>query len=318
MDWVKQNYERALLVLAAVALLACSVLVILKVQAFPTLFEGRNSTKPQDNTIKPYPVDALRVASEQVAAPKLWTDHDGSLLVSLPYVLQEVEDASGGKSKILINPMESPEPLHPPITNSWLIKNQLPWWERDVKDQDPDEDRFTNLEEFTEGTDPKDKTSVPPYWKKLRLKEFISKPFRLKFNGTPDEGLTFQINPQGGRTQFRAIGEMIEGTPYKVVAFNPKTEMRNDMEVDISELTIENTETGKSLVLVYRKEANDPTSFAKFVYLYDDSEFTVKKDDEFSLVPQPDHKYKLIDINAEKAVIQDQKSKEHHEVPRLQ
>ena len=317
MDWVKQNYERALLAVAGIALLTCSALVILKVQAFPTLFEGRNSTKPQDNTIKPYPLEALKAASERVPNSPLWTDHDGSLLVSLPYVLQEVEDASGARTKILINPMESPEPLHPPIKNSWLIKNQLPWWERDVKDQDPDEDRFTNLEEFNEGTDPKDKNSVPPYWKKLRLKEFISVSFRLKFNGTPDEGQTFQINPQGGKTQFRAIGEMIEGTPYKVVAFTPKTEMRNEIEVDISELTIENTETGKSLVLVYRKEANDPTSFAEFRYLYDDSDFKVKKDDEFSLVPQQDHKYKLIDINNEKAVIQDQKSKEQHEIPRL-
>jgi hypothetical protein len=318
MDWVKQNYERALLALAAVALLACSVLVILKAQAFPTLFEGRNSTKPQDNTIKPYPREALQTAASQVANPVVFSNPEGSLLVSLPYVLKEITDASGNVTRTLINPMESPEPLHPPIKNTWLIHHNLPWWERDVKDQDPDEDHFSNLEEFENDTDPKDRTSVPPYWKKLRLKEFISKPFRLKFNGTPDEGQTFQINPQGGRTQFRAIGEMIEGTPYKVVAHEKKSEKRNEIDVDISELTIENTETGKSLVLVYRKEANDPTSFAKFLFLYDNSEFTVKKDDEFSLSPQPDLKYKLIDINDEKAVIQDQKTKEEHHIPRLQ
>lgn len=309
MDWVKLNYERALLGLAAVALLACSVLVVLKVQAFPELFAGRNSTKPQDNKIKPYPVEALTVAAGQVTKPKTWVDHPGSLFISLPYVL---------KDGILIMPMESPEPLHPPIKNSWLITHALPWWERDVKDQDPDEDRFSNLEEYNAGTDPKDKNSVPPYWTKLRLKEFISKPFKLKFNGTPDEGRTFQINPQGGRTQFRAIGEMIEGTPYKVVSYTPKKETRNEIDYDLSELTIENTETGKSLVLVYRKEANDPTSFAKFQYLYDDSELTVKKDDDFGLVPLPDYKYKLIDINNEEAVIEDQKSKERHNIPRVQ
>jgi hypothetical protein len=309
MDWVKQNYEKALLGVAAAVLVACSVLVVLKVQAFPELFAGRNSTKPQDNNIKALPVEGLTVAAGQVAKPKIIESHGGSLLVSLPYVV---------KDGIIINPMESPEPLHPPIKNTWLITHNLPWWERDVKDQDPDEDRFSNLDEFENGTDPKDKNSVPPYWKKLRLKEFISKPFKLKFNGTPDEGRTFQINPQGGRTQFRAINEMIEGTPYKVTGYNPKKETRNDIEYDLSELTIENTETGNTLVLVYRKEANDPTSFAKFLYLYDNSEFTVKKDDEFSLVPQPDHKYKLIDINAEKATIQDQKSKETHDIPRVQ
>lgn len=318
MDWVKQNYERALLGVAALALLACSVLVILQVQNFPSLFEGRDSTKPQDNKIKPYPTEALTVAAGQVAGGPRLNDHDGSLLVSLPYVLKEVEDAQGNKTRMLINPMESPEPLHPPIKNTWLIKNQLPWWERDVKDQDPDEDRFSNLDEYNAGTDPKDKNSVPPYYTKLKLQKFISVPFRLKFNGTPDEGQTFQINPQGGRTQFRAIGEVIEGTPYKVVAFTPKTETKNEIEVDISELTIENIETGKKLVLIYRKEANDPTSYAEFYYLYDGSTFKVKLDDEFALAPVPEHKYKLIDINDKEALIQDQKTKEQHKIPPVQ
>jgi hypothetical protein len=308
MDWVKQNYERALLALAAVALLACSVLVILKVQAFPALFEGRNSSKKPDHEIKPYPVEELKVAAAQVARPAQFSSSEGSLFVSLPYVL---------KDGIIINPMESPEPLHPPIKNTWLITHNLPWWESDVKDQDPDEDGFTNLEEFQNGTNPKDKTSVPPYWKKLQLEKFISIPFRLKFNGVSDEGKIFQINPQGGRSQFRGVGEMIEGTPYKIVSYKQKFATKNEMEVDVSELTIENTETGRMIVLVYRQEANDPTSKALFRYLYDNSTFEVKLDDEFGLVPVPEHKYKLIDINDEKAVIQDQETKETHEIPRL-
>lgn len=307
MDWVKQNYERALLGLAAIVLLACSVLVILQVQAFPTLFEGRDSTKKPDNTIKPYPMEALASASGRVAAPPLWKDHNGSLFISLPYVLQ---------NGILINPMESPVDLHPPVKNSWLVQHNLPWWERDVKDQDPDEDRFSNLDEYLGGTDPKDKKSVPPYYTKLRLSKFISVPFRLKFNGTPDEGRTFAINPldRGGRTQFLALNDMIKGTDYKLISYEPKKTTRNDIEVDVSELTIENTVTGQKLVLVNRQEANDPTSYAEFYYLYDNSTFQVKKDDEFSLAPEPDHKYKLIDINATEALIQDQKSKEQHKI----
>lgn len=317
MDWVKQNYERVLLGVTAVTLLACSVLVILKVQSFPTLFEGRNSTKPQDNTIKPYPVEALTAASGRVAKPPRWEDHEGSLFVSLPYVLQESQE---GRDPVLINPMESPENLHPPIKNSWLIKHVLPWWDRDVKEQDPDEDRFSNIDEYNAGTDPKDKTSVPPYYTKLRLKKFISVPFRLIFNGTPDEGQTFAINPKdrGGRTQFLPLGEVIKGTPYKLVSYEPKKITKNEIEVDVSELTIENTETGQKIVLVTRKEANDPTSFAEFLYLYDNSTFQVKKDDEFTLTPENERKYKLIDINATEALIQDQKSKEQHKIPPVQ
>lgn len=311
MDWVKQNYERAILGVAAAVLLACSVLVILKVQSFPTTFEGRNSSKPKDNTIKPYPVEALTAASGRVAATPIWKGHDASLFVSLPYVL---------KDGLPINPMESPEPLHEPIKNSWLIKYNLPWWDRDVKEQDPDEDRFSNIDEYNAGTDPKDKTSVPPYWTKLRLKKFISVPFRLKYTGTPDDGQTHSINPLDGnrRTQMLPIGEIIAGTPYKIISYTPKTETVNEIDRDVSELTVENTETGKRVVLIRGKEANDPTSFAEFEYLYDNSVFKVKKDDDFTLTPETDRPYKLIDINATEALIQDQKSKEQHKIPPVQ
>jgi hypothetical protein len=308
MDWVKQNYERALLAAAALALLACSVLVFLRIQAFPTNFEGRNSPKPPDNTIKPYPVEALGQAAKQVTAPARWDTHDGSLFVSLPYVLQE---------GALIPPLESDVQLHPPISNSWLIKNSLPWWDRDVRDQDPDEDRFSNVDEFQAGTDPRDKESVPPYFTKLRLKKFISVPFRLKFTGTPDDGQSFTVNPLDGnrRTQILKIGDPIAGTPYKVVSYEAKIETVNEIDKDVSELTVENTENSNRVVLVRGKEANDPTSFAEFEYLYDGSTVTVKKDDLFDLKPETDRKYKLIDISNTEAVIQDQKSKEQHKIP---
>jgi hypothetical protein len=307
MDWVKQNYERAILAAAGLALLASSVLVFLRVQALPTNFEGRNSPKPPDHTIKPLPIEVLADAAKRVAAPARWETHDASLFVSLPYVLQDGN---------LINPLESDIDLHEPIKNSWLIKNSLPWWERDVRDQDPDEDRFSNLDEFVAGTDPRDKDSVPPYYTKLRLKKFISVPFRLRFTGTPDDGQSFTVNPLDGnrRTQILKIGDSIAGTPYKVVAFQAKTETVNEIDKDFSELTVENTENGNRVVLVRGKEANDPTSFAEFEYLYDNSTFKVKKDDLFELKPETDRKYKLIDISNTEAVIQDQKSKDQHKI----
>jgi hypothetical protein len=63
---------------------------------------------------------------------------------------------------------------------------------------------------------------------------------------------------------------------------------RKMRSISSTSLTIENTQTGQRIVLVANKEANDPTSFAEFLYLYDNSKFTVKKDDEFSLSPETD------------------------------
>jgi len=307
MDWLKKNYERAILAVAILALIGSSVFIVLGSMDFPTTFATRNSSKRPDNTIKPLPIEALQTASQAVDKAKIWTSHDGSLFISRPYVLLNNE---------LIDPLAAGKDLHAPITNAWLIKYDLPYWEGDIKDQDPDGDRFSNLEEFVNNTDPLDAKSVPPYWTKLRLAKFISKPFRLKFTGTPDEGQTFTINAIDGRsrTQFLQLGQMIEGTPYKLLSYKPNKITKDEMEVDVSELTIENTETNQKLVLIVRKEANDPTSFGEFLYLYDNSRFTVKKDDEFTLTPQSDKKYKLIDISQSEALIKDLQSGEEHKI----
>ncbi len=311
MEWLKSNYERVLLGFAILALLISSGLIISKVSRFPEQFAGRDSSKPKDNTIKPYPMEALVAASAAVKSPANWKLHDGSLFVSRPYVLKET----------LIDPTESEEDLHPPIKNSWLLKYGLPYWEKDIKEQDPDEDRFNNTDEFLAGTDPLDKTSVPPYFTKLKLLKFISKPFRLIFTGSPDDGQTFTINTKdmgrGGRTQFLEKNQMIEGTPYKVLSYEKKAATENEIEKDVSELTIVNTEDGRKIVLVASKEANDPTSFGEFLYLYDQSKFTVKKEDDFSLAPETNRKYKLIDISEVEALIQDQKTKEQHKIPKV-
>lgn len=301
MDWIKKNYERVLLGLAALALIASGAWISLQASAFSENFAERNSSKKPDNTIVPPNLKAIEEASARAASPGAWTPHEGALFVSRPYVLKD------GK---LFDPVEGGEDLHPPIKNAWLMKYNLDYSAPDIRDQDPDNDRFSNLEEFLAGTDPTSDKSVPPYYLKLRLTKFDPVPFRLKFSGDSGDGETFIINARDAkaRTQFVKLGDMIEGTPYKVLSYDKKTEDKNDMQVDVSVLTIENTETGQKIPLVFNKEADDPTSYGEFLYSYDNSKLRVKKDDEFSLPPDTQRKYKLIDISAQEAQIQDLES----------
>jgi hypothetical protein len=310
MDWIKEHYDKAALIAAAVIALASAGLVIASVNSLPESFAGRDSAKPADNTIKPPAVEAIEAASAKVSKPAEWGVYEGSLFVSRPYVL---------KDGLLVDPLEGGEPLHPPIPNAWLIKFDLDYADSSVKDQDPDNDGFSNLEEYLAGTDPAQKSETPPYHTKLRLEKFIAVPFRLIFTGSPDEGQTFTINSKDlkSRTQFLQLGDTIEGSPYKVLTYEKKSEVRDEIERDISELTIQNTQTGQKLVLVWNQESNDPTSFADFVYLLDNSKFKVKKDDDFSLQPETDRKYKLIDISEAEAVIQDVASGEQFKIPKL-
>ena len=186
MNWIKTNYERAILIFFAIALLACSGLVGWMAFSFPESFSGRKNLKAPDNKISALDFTSVAEAAALADAPRTWSLHEGSLFVSRIYVLK------GGKPP-LINPTESDVPIHPPISNAWIQKYGLDFSDSKLKDQDPDGDGFTNLEEFLGGADPTDPKSHPPFYTKLRLKNFISKPFFLKFSGDSGDN-TYTIN----------------------------------------------------------------------------------------------------------------------------
>jgi len=121
----------------------------------------------------------------------------------------------------------------------------------------------------------------------------------------------FQINfNSSGKTvfsQYLKLGNQIEGAPYKIVKYEPKPGPNGvNSSGDLSELIIQNIETGDSIILVYNKEANDPTSFGTFRSLLagGDQDFTLKKGEEFTLKPD-NRRLKLVDISATKADIRD-------------
>jgi hypothetical protein len=58
-------------------------------------------------------------------------------------------------------------PVHPPIPNIWWIEHRIDPGFADSPARDPDQDGFSNLEEFTAKTDPNDTKSVPSLIAKL-------------------------------------------------------------------------------------------------------------------------------------------------------
>jgi len=300
MDWLKKNFDKILLIASAIIVLGFAAIIVSNVQNFALSFDQRNSTTPPDNTIPPAPVEQIQEAFQTLQKPASWQLHEGSLLVSRTYIL---------KDGVLIDPLESNIPLHPPIPNKWIMEHNLDPSDNNLLTSDPDGDSFTTMEEWMTGTDPSDAASIPPYYIKLRLKDFIETPFRLKFT-TPDDGQTFSINTVDlrGRTQFLKIGDTIQGSPYKLVSYTPKSMVdSNGIEKDVSILVLENTENGEKVELINNTVVNSPASFAVFTYLFDGSELKVKKGESFSLPPD-DSKYKLIDISKEDALIEDIKS----------
>jgi len=105
--------------------------------------------------------------------------------------------------------------------------------------------------------------------------------------------------------EFLKVGDTIPGTRFKIVKFTEKyLADKYGTNADVSELLLEHVETKEHLTLVKEKVAISPESVATFAYLWGERrEFEVRKDQEFSLKPQEEIKYKLIDVQPTKAVI---------------
>jgi hypothetical protein len=132
------------------------------------------------------------------------------------------------------------------------------------------------------------------------------------------ENLKFQINTLSLRqpTAFLALGEMVPNTKFKIEKFEYKmTKTPSDTDVDVSELTLLNTETGAPIVLVMNKITDSPDTYAHFQFYWFDpkdpkadpkkpKDISVPKLGSFPLPPEPTVQYKLLDIDDTKAVIQ--------------
>jgi len=310
MDWIKKNSEKFVLLLVSLALLAVSVLLIFNSRSFLATFEGLKAAVPENHNVPPLDVKPLEDAKTVLLKPGSWGAHKGSLFVSRRYIL---------KDGVLIDPFaeDSKIQLHPPVPNEWFNKNNLDITDPDILMEDADGDGFTNLDEYLAGTDPLDKNSHPAYTTKLKLLKFIKVPFRLIFNARPDAD-SFQINTLDVNqpSQILKIGDQIKGTKFKLIKFEEKSLTNsNGVVEDHSELTIQNTDTQAQVVLVYNQQADSPDSYAVFKYLWNNTQFTVRKDQIFSLKPDDDVKYKLIDITDTQAVIQDTKTQEKTTIP---
>ncbi|HJT81857.1 MAG TPA: Amuc_1099 family pilus-like system protein [Chthoniobacterales bacterium] len=304
MDWIRANYDRVLVMAAVAVLLLASFGIWRNATSFTeTVFAQQISPSP-----KPAKPPGLAAALERAAAklqqPPQWTFSGRSGL----FVPEKHFIAANGLPTTLQTTQ-----VHPPVPNEWFEEFNLPISDADVLTQDPDTDGFSNLDEFQGKTNPIDKNSHPDYLAKLKLKSFSEEPFRLMFSSwvdDPTSGQTFGINTIDLKqpTQFVKVGDIIPGTRFKVLEFEEKYQPNQyGTNVDVSQLLLEHQETKDRLTLVKEKIAVSPESVATFTYAWPAGqparEFQVRKDQEFSLKPQEEIKYKLIDVQPSKAVI---------------
>jgi hypothetical protein len=301
MDWIKAHYDRVVVIAAAAFLFLAAVTVWKSAAEFGANFMAAQVAPAPKKPMPPGKALELDGAAQRIQIPPQWTFSGRSGL----FVPEKHFIGANGLPATLQTTL-----VHPPVPNEWLEQFGLPIADADVLGQDADGDGFTNLDEWQGHTNPIDKNSHPDYLSKLKLKAFTEEPFRLMFSSwvaDPDGGQTFGVNAIDLKqpTQFIKAGDTIHGTRFKIVRFTEKYQPdKYGTNTDVSELLLEHEETKERLTLVKEKVAISPESVATFVYSWGERrEFEVRKDQEFSLKPQEEIKYKLIDVQPSKAVI---------------
>lgn len=304
----KSNTERIILVLLALLGVAVAGWFISLALAFPDSLVPRNVTSPNQSVAPPIQQveEAIKHAMEN---PKPWVapvrnNKSVPLNKSVLLVLKGEE--------VIDMYLEEPQ-LRAPMTNAYLRENGLEWKSPNVGDLDPDEDGFTNLEEFQKSSNPRNAQSHPPITDKLFMVERLAKDYRVVLrNGTgqisvPDEPKRknyFLDLTKIGTEPAQFFGG--NGDRFRVEKFEKKVIADPRVgEKDVSELTVEEIVTKRKLVLVVGTEQNLAEYSVKF-------EFRLKqivglapvgKDGTFRIPGHEGTTYKVTDIKETNAVI---------------
>jgi deoxycytidine triphosphate deaminase len=336
MDYIKANYERLLLLLSGLALLAISFLAV---SSFSSL-ESEYQSPPVSTRGAPFVPDAalarLQGEAGKIADPSksLWKERDRSLFVSRIYLLRDRQ---------LVDVFESDTKLIEGIENQWILKYGLDYTDPSLGEKDPDNDGFSNLEESKEQTNPRDESSKPSVLTKLRLTDVKVEKLRVRFEGLTDGTLdrvsintvrADNPNEKSGGTQFYPrseehvrieTGEEIKmdrniillaetrpdmtryfsETPLKFVraGFNEPTFDPNlQTEVQTPYVILQDRADGKELRLEHRKLLDSPYSLATLQDTRTDGKtYQLRAGETFELEGET---YRLVSVSPEDAIIE--------------
>jgi hypothetical protein len=161
-----------------------------------------------------------------------------------------------------------------------------------VADQDPDNDGFTNKDEYLGKTDPLKAESHPPYTTKLRLTAFEAKPYSLEFTGINQVGgqTFFQVklsNPRDRRNRSNSVKKGEQFEDWLVEDYREKKGERENPKMqgvmlpyDESELDVVNQVTGERLTLVMKEKVDAPILTGTLTDLIDQKTYPVEKAEE--------------------------------------
>jgi hypothetical protein len=201
---------------------------------------------------------------------------------------------------------------------AWFRKYGLDLNDEKMLDADPDQDGFSNREEFLADTDPTDPNSRPGVSKTMRVKDYteVTLPFVLRGVEGSTATVEFTADGTGKREKVKA-GDTIRGTNLRVdrVTYGTDTD-KDGGKVDMSQVILTDGETQDRIVAVKDLPTRTSASYATLTDPEGKTSIKVREGDVFRWPAEPDASYKVIDLRSEQVVVKDEKSGKTVTIPR--
>jgi hypothetical protein len=297
------NYEKKLLVLMSLLAMAVAGLLIWQSTELPNSLVLKRVTPK--NELGEIPIAKADEALKRLSTVFDWTapERNGKPVPLNKSILMVVKE-----DQLYDLFVENPQ-LRPPMTNEYLVSNDLPdILHANVGELDPDDDGFSNEEEFLAKTKPKDAASKPLPTNKLFLKARITNDYILHLKSSTLPVQVQRMAPEPKKSVFVQPGKDFGFDPgvmrFKAIGFEKKVvpDPRTG-EKDVSELKCLDTATNKEFMLIRGEDMNLAEYEARFEYrLKEAKEFTVKKGERFQL-PGTGETFVVLDVAETEASI---------------
>jgi hypothetical protein len=327
MSWFSKNYEKAALGGAVAIALGLAYMGWSKFGAVEEDFGAGLKGQGNSNTAVAK-ADLIPKAEASLKLDRAWNQAEDAgravdLFTGIPLFVS---------SRAPEDPVDLPkaEPVHPPIPNTWWIENRLDPGFGDSPSRDPDQDGFSNLEEFVAKTDPNDAKSVPSLIAKLLYVKDESLTWVLRPSYESGGG-AFPFNYEDSKAQKNKTG--VEGVAPNGLFFEkgPMTnrfkflgsEVRKELnkkiniEVDVTIVRIEDQRPNKKGVIyelpapLSEQRKNEHLNYDRTAVFslealgLSGKEFKVEENTEFALPPGADKKdYKVTKVTPESVEVE--------------
>ena len=139
----------------------------------------------------------------------------------------------------------------------------------------------------------------------LRLERVSGDPFPVVFESVAARGDRVTVSVRGRSGVEVEVGSKIPGTPYRVEKMRRRgiSEKDTARQLDVSELTLTNTDTKARTVLVRGMASNGADGRATLRLGADGSEVTVRQGEQFTLPRDPATRYEVVDIRPKQVIL---------------